>query len=323
MEIIRAAQQPDEFRILCSHTQADTPCLSIADLAEIEPKGPSERDYVEFCLQTARKHQVDVFVPGKMIRAIVQAKDRFAEIGTQVLSAADASTLKILEDKWTTNKTLPDGLVRLPETHRVNTLEQFDLAYQELKSRYPAVCFKPAQSVFGLGFRILTESGGQLKRLLSGDPLKIELNEARRLFSEESRFRDVLVMQFLSGTERSVDCLASHGQLVRCVIRRKPESSEAAQVIENHPEIESAVRGLTAHFRLNGVFNIQFRDFDGQPHFLEINPRMSGGIGMACLSGVALPYWALRLFLGTATANDIPWPEFGARVKDVPRPVRL
>ncbi len=258
-----------------------------------------------------------------MIREIVQARDRFEAIGTKILAAADAQTLKILENKWITNQRIPSEIARLPETRLVNTLEEFDAAFGELRSRYPVICFKPAQSVFGLGFRILTEKGGQLKRLLSGDPLKIELQEARRLFAEEARFRDLLVMQFLSGTERSVDCLGHNGELVQCVIRRKPDHSEAAQVIEDNPEVKDAVRRLTAHFGLTGMFNIQFRDYDGHPHFLEINPRMSGGIGMACLSGVAIPCWGLRLALGTASPSDVPSPGAGIRVKDVPRAVIL
>ncbi|MBL8820180.1 MAG: ATP-grasp domain-containing protein [Planctomyces sp.] len=323
VEIIRAAQQPGEFRILCSHTQPDAPALKIANAAEVEPRAIGERAYLEYCLEIAKRHRVDVFVPGKMIREIVQARGRFEAIGTKILAAADAQTLKMLENKWVTNQRIPGEVAKLPETRLVNTLEEFDSAFGELRIRYPVICFKPAQSVFGLGFRILTENGGQLKRLLAGDPLKIELQEARRLFAEEARFRDLLVMQFLTGTERSVDCLGQNGELVQCVIRRKPDYSEAAQVIEDNAEVKEAVRRLTAHFGLTGMFNIQFRDYDGHPHFLEINPRMSGGIGMACLSGVAIPYWGLRLALGTATPGDVPSPQVGIRVKDVPRAVVL
>jgi biotin carboxylase len=80
---------------------------------------------------------------------------------------------------------------------------------------------------------------------------------------------------------------------------------------------------LTAHFRLDALFNIQFRDSAGKAYLLEINPRMSGGLYCSCLSGVAFPYWAVRLALGTANPEDIPQPKVGFRVAQVNRAVRL
>lgn len=87
--------------------------------------------------------------------------------------------------------------------------------------------------------------------------------------------------------------------------------------------IEELARKLTRHFRLNGVFNIQFRDHDGMPFLLEINPRMSGGIHYACLSGVAFPYWAIRLALETAEPEDVPRPKTGIRVGQVNKAIVL
>lgn len=323
IEILRHEQRANELRILCSHTHADHPALRLADVSELEPKGLGESAYFAYCLEMIRRHNVGVFVPGKMTSSLSRERERFESAGTKLLVAADAPMLRLLKDKARTYAALRETSLRLPEYHRVSSLAEFDAAYAELRVRHSRVCFKPTQSVFGLGFRIVTEEGGALKRLLSGDPLGISLEETRRCFAESAQFRDVLVMQYLPGTERSVDCLAQSGELIRCVVRRKPEVSEGGQLLESNPEIEQAVRQLTSHLHLTGLFNVQFKDDGGQPYLLEINPRMSGGLPMACLSGLAFPLWAIRLLLGTAQPEDVPHPVCGVRVKEVGRAIRL
>jgi biotin carboxylase len=89
-------------------------------------------------------------------------------------------------------------------------------------------------------------------------------------------------------------------------VRRK---EEAGQVVERNLALVAVVRRLTARFRLNNLFNVQFRDADGLSYLLEVNPRMSGGLPFSCQSGLVLPYWALRLALGTCALSDIPEPQ--------------
>lgn len=323
LEMIRQEARPDEFRFLATHSHPDSPTFRFADLSQLEPSGLSDEDYLAWCRDTIQRFDVQVFVPGKLLARIARDRATFETSGVRLLTAADAVTLELLDSKFKTYRRLCDAGIALPDHRRVNTLAEFDTAYSELREHHATVCFKPSESMFGLGFRILTEEPGALKRLLNGDPLSIGLDEARRCFGEQARFRDVLVMQYLPGVERSVDCLAHGGELVRCVIRRKPEFAEGAQQIENHPEIERAVRHIVDRLELTGLFNIQFKDAGQVPYLLEINPRMSGGMPMACLSGVNLPLWGLRLLLGTATAADVPAVQFGRRVKDMSRAVLI
>jgi biotin carboxylase len=333
IETLRAARQNETFRILASHTNPDAPALRISDLKEVEPRGPSETSYLDFCEEIIRRHRVDVFIPGKMLRPIVRARQRLEAAGARLVYAAEAETLAVLENKARLYAAIPPGLVPVPEHRVVNDLAGFDAAYAWLRDNQHTVCFKPAVSMFGLGFHVVMQSGRAIDRLLGGNPIKIGLAETRRFFGEQPSFRDVMVMQYLPGPERSVDCLAQAGQLVCCVVRRKPMGSEGAQVLEENPAIEEWVRRLTSHFRLQGVFNVQFRDGPSSPqpgsspagssYLLEINPRMSGGLHYACLSGVAFPYWAVRLALETAQPEDVPRPRTGVRVGQVNKAIEL
>lgn len=323
IESLRAAAAPDEFRILCSHTNADFPAFRISDAFEVEPRGPKEAAYLDYCEDIIERHGVDVFMPGKMARQLALHRHRFESRGVKLVLAADADTLKLLENKARLYSAIPTGLAPVPDFRVVQSLAGFDDALAWLRGRRHTVCFKPAVSMFGLGFHVLTERGSALDRLINGDPVKIGLQETRWLLGQQEQFRDLLVMQYLPGPERSVDCLAQDGSLICCVIRRKPMGTESGQWLEENPAIDDVVRRLTRHLRLNGVFNIQFRDDGGVPYLLEINPRPSGGLHYACLSGVEFVYWAVRLALGTARPADVPRPRTGIRVGQVNKAIVL
>jgi biotin carboxylase len=158
--------------------------------------------------------------------------------------------------------------------------------------------------------------------MLNTSSRKIGLRQARASFAAGDKFRPLILMPYLPGPERSIDCLAHKGRLVCCAVRRKA-SAEGYQKLEDNPELTAAVRRLTAHFQLDSLYNVQFRDGEGKSFLLEINTRMSGGLYGSCLSGVAFPYWAVRLALGTAKPEDVPQPQVGFRIAQVNRAVRL
>jgi len=81
------------------------------------------------------------------------------------------------------------------------------------------------------------------------------------------------------------------------------------------------VARLTEHYRLNGLFNIQFKEGVNGPRLLEINPRPSGGFGMSCLSGANLAHIALQSIKGEAVQS--PDIRFGLKVTELNTPVVL
>src|SRR5262245_37433307 len=166
IESLRAAQADEAFRIVCSHTNADFPAFRLSDVVEVEPRGPSEAVYLDYCTEIVRRHGVEVFIPGKMARSMVRERRRFDGLGVKLIHAADADTLKLLENKARFYRAVPDGLAAVPDYRVVATLAHFEEAVSWLRSRNHTVCFKPAVSMFGLGFRVVTERGTALDRLL-------------------------------------------------------------------------------------------------------------------------------------------------------------
>lgn len=71
------------------------------------------------------------------------------------------------------------------------------------------------------------------------------------------------------------------------------------------------------------MFNVQFKLGRDGLRLLEINTRMSGGIGMACLSGVNLPYLALRSITHGLSDTDRVMPTKGIQVAMLEMPLVL
>jgi predicted ATP-grasp superfamily ATP-dependent carboligase len=136
----------------------------------------------------------------------------------------------------------------------------------------------------------------------------------RRGFGAMATFRTMLVMEYLDGHEFSVDCVGDNGRLVCAVPRKKPLLAGQGQLIDMRDDILESTRQLTTAYGLNGVFNVQFREGQNGLGLLEINPRMSGGIAMACLAGPNLPYLALAGFDRGFDSLPIPAIRSGIRV---------
>jgi hypothetical protein len=302
------------LRILASHVDALAPALGAADLALVEPGGiVGDADYLLWCLEVCSAYSVALFIPGRRARMLSAARDRFAALGTR-LQVFPPAILDLCEHKDALYRDLAATGIPVPEYRVVRDLAGFDRAYADLRTRYPSLCVKPTVGIYGAGFRILSETADDWDCLVGVDPNAIPLQSYRDALGRSTRRFEIMLMPFLPGTERSVDCLAVSGRLV-CAVSRVKRGRH--QVLENAGPAIDRSRQLTWRYGLDGIYNCQFKDRDGVPYLLEINPRMSGGLLYACQSGVALPYWNAMLALELAVPESVPVPRDGMLVAPV------
>lgn len=316
LRMIRSTDAGREFSLLVTSTNIHAAAGRQADRFEIEPTEFSENGYVAWCVNFCRTHDVDVFVPGKSATAIAKAHERFEAVGTRVLSAASASTLHLLHNKTAFYQNVHTEAAPAPDWHAVHNLLEFDAAYAAVKARDGVVCIKPAQSVYGIGFRKIVEDRSAFDLYIGGDFYKIDLASLRTMLAQREDLPELLVMEYLPGHEFSVDCLADQGALKVAVARRKPLHGETGQVIDPREDIQQACAQIVRQFSLNGFINIQFREGLRGLRVLEVNPRMSGGIGMACLSGINLPLLGLAGFVHGYDSIKFPRVRAGVRVAE-------
>lgn len=317
IKLIREADTEGRFTIVHSNANRHAPAARLAHEFHVEPTGLKGDAYVDWCLAFCRDHRIDVFVPGREATTLAAEHARFADVGTRMLSAAPPAQLKRIHDKadFYAATVLPDAPVAA--FRPFENLEQFDAAYAELRPQHAKLCIKPAHGIYGLGFAIVDEERSSAALLMKGVEYHIGYQDLRRGLADMDTFPTMLLMEFLDGPEYSVDCVGDHGRLVSAVVRRKLPQAGSGQLIDMRQDILDATARLCADYELNGVFNAQFREGGGRPRLLEINPRMSGGIGMACLAGPNLPYIALRGFADGYDGLDIPAPRHGMRVAEV------
>ncbi len=321
MQLIRQEDHAGRYHLIYS-----APAAGIASTAahRFEPEPAlSGSDYVDWCVEFCQRHDVGIFVPGWEASRISAATERFAAVGTRVMAVGSAEVLNLLRHKADFYATVDLPLAPPPETIPFTTLAAFDAGHALLRAKHPKLCVKPSKSVYGLGFAVLDEARSSAQILLAGDQYQIGLADLRTGLAPLEEFRTMLLMEYLDGREYSVDCVGDQGRVVCAVPRRKSSKPGAGQVIDPQPEILAAVAKLAVDYALNGMFNVQFREHAGRLRLLEINPRMSGGIGMACVAGPVLPYIALAGFDRGFDKVAIPPLRAGIRVAEWSHPVEL
>lgn len=325
INLIKQQDSAREFTLIASHTQPQARALLVADEAHVEPSGLTGAHYADWCLDFCRQQRVDVFVVGKDAQYLATQRERFEAQGTRMMLVGDSATLRLLDDKALFAEHLPADIAVLPETVSVTSAQAFDQAYHALRARHPRVCIKPAISVFGLGFRVIDEKHSCLHHILKGEEYIVGLDELKLAMSQQTEFRPLLVMEYLDGDEWSVDCVADNGRLWAAVQRKKSmhKGGVPSQLIDDNAQIAAMTERLAAHLQLSGQFNVQYRMGKNGIKLLEINARPSGGMAMACLAGVNLPYLALKGFVSGYDSLIWPQPRTGMAVGEVSVAIEL
>ncbi len=313
--IRQSLEQGEEMQIVCTHVNADAAVAEVADKFEIEPTG-SAAAYVEWALEFAKREKVDVLIPHSYTIALSAASDQFAAFGCRVIVAGDAATISLLKSKSELYDVVREAGslgIEIPPYTLAADLEQVMSALRAYKERFNTLCFKPVKGLGGHGFRIVSELGDKYPHAHNGDFKPLTMTDTEAYLFGESPLPEMMVMPYLNGPEYSVDCLAEEGVLVKAVTRVKfPGGIE--ELLDDCPDLIAQSAKLTELLGLTGLYNVQFLEADDGTRFLlEINARMAGGIHWGIFTGVLLPYWAIRLAAGTATAADIPEPKTGIR----------
>ena len=317
ISLIREADVEGRFHLIYSNANPHAAAARVAHEFHEEPSGLDTDAYIDWCLDFCRTQRVDIFVPGKASTALAGLHARFAAFGTRVLSAAAQDALELIHDKARFYAAADVPGAPVAQFRPFETLAQFDAGHAALRPHHAQLCVKPSNSVFGLGFAILDEKRSSAALLIAGAEYHIGLDDFRRGLGELGEFRTMLLMEYLDGHEYSVDCVGDAGRLVCAIARKKPMKAGQGQLIDMRADILDATARLTRTHQLNGVFNVQFREGAGELRLLEINPRMSGGIGMACVAGPNLPWIALKGFADGFDQVAVPAVRNGIRVAEL------
>ncbi|WP_144512266.1 ATP-grasp domain-containing protein [Bacillus sp. FJAT-22090] len=303
MDMIRNNPDQQQFVIYGTHPNPDTVYFKNCDISGPEPDICGE-EYIQFCLDYCIQNNIHIFVPRKENVLISQHLDKFEKIGVKVLVCPKSNLMRLMDDKAAFYRALENKeqeghiIVQVPAYQIVTTANSFKHAYEALSKENTTLCIKPIVGEGASGFRIIDDTVDTVPFLFStAASQRISYETVYKTLSSQEHFPELMVIEYLDGYEYSIDCLADSDGGLLAAIPRKKGQGRIQEIVYNEELIRIAEK-MAEHFKIPYVFNIQIRYKDGVPKLLEINPRMSGGLHISCLTDINIPYYAVKLLLG-------------------------
>lgn len=272
--------------LLVSHVRADSPVLSVADTAFLEP-ALTDRDWVDWALEVCRERRPDVLWVTREAEAAAEAVAEFRALGTRLLcppvEALRATRAK--SDVYRRAEGL--GLATPPWTVVVGPEQAAEVPL--------GWCVKPDTGQGAEGVFRLVPDWQDL-------PVWMELPRHRWLAHvARNPTAAWIALPWLPGPEHSVDLLMPVGV---GAVRTKDDSSRVQRAWHDD-ELLDASAALLADLDVRPLGNVQWREHEGERVLLEVNPRPSGGFYRSSQAlGVDLLAAALGLVPATGAHVD-------------------
>ncbi len=295
----------EDCRVIGSGRTETTVFREACDEWFVEPTDISDNDYADWCVEFAKAHSVDVFVPRRALVEIISRADKFEAIGTRLFADKNADLAVKLDDKIETYKLFEKSIPEIiPPVFKATNISEFKSACENIQSSWKRACYKLAIDEGASTFRVIDETIEDASALHRCAGSKITMAAALKVLSGYDFSIPILVMPYLYGYEISCDCLeTSKG---RIIIPRYKMGSRYSKIKPN-AEIIGFCNRIMDTIHLTMPMNIQFRCHEDTPYLLEINPRMSGGLQLSCKAAdVNIPAIALSELLGENAEFTIP-----------------
>lgn len=229
---------------VCVGSDIDDSCFgsALADDFAVMPRAsdPSLWQVIENILIDKN---IDIVIPSldETLLGWAERKNHFSALGVEVI-LSDPTSVAICQDKWLTYQFFADNGIPTPLT--------------SLSQQYPLV--KPRLGRGGVGVRV-TDKPTQMDGLVS--------------------------QELLAGIEYTVDVFCDRDSKPIYVVPRRrvnvKDGKSTAGVVECHDGIANWVRTICERLPFVGPINIQcFVLTDGTIKFVEINPRIAGGMAL-------------------------------------------
>ena len=306
IDCLRNNYEKRKIKIICTDI-IDQPLLTYkADGFYIVPKGNS-KNYIRSIKKICKKEKINVIIPGNAHEILAISKN-IKLFNSQKISAtvSNFEAVKVTMDKEKTFSKLKKIGINIPNYYKVKNYSEFLTSLKKLGYPKKDVCFKPSrysQSGGARGFRILRKKNTARKIILGSKPDSVEIDfETTKNMLKTKGSLELLVMEYLPGNEFSVYVFADRGKMVYCItnLRQKLNQYYSFEAkIVNNKKIEKTCKKIVDELKLDYNVNIQFKNSkNSQTKLIEINPRIGGTIVLPAISGINLPYFAVKQSLG-------------------------
>lgn len=234
--------------------------------------------YIAQMEEAVKREKVDFLIPltDVEVDVLCREKARFAQMGCTVCTPNGAVT-ELCRDKLTMARVLDArGVCRT-----IPTRSPYGWYPQE--SDFPLM-LKPQSGRSSQGQAVVRTMEAYLSALKARD--------------------DYIAQPFIEGSIFTVDVARdAHGN-VQCLCREELLRTgnglgTTVRILPGHA-LEGVCARIAEAANIVGVVNMEFIGRDGEYHFLEVNPRFSGGVGFSIAAGVDFAALEIAIFAGKA-----------------------
>ncbi len=266
----------------------------------------SSSSYLEEIKKIVNDNHIDLIIPQTTNETFFYAshKEVFEAIGVKVMVVGHQAAL-IANDKYLTFQTVARTSLPVARYYLVKNIEELQAAVKQLGFPAKKVVVKIPVSNGMRGFRILSEETLSLERFLHEKPAndQISFNDfVKMLEVTAAKMPPMLVMEYLPGSEYSVDIFRNRGETSVVIPRLREKIRSGISFIncmEHHKEIIRFSNLAAEAMGLFGVFGFQFKlDEAGVPKMLECNPRVQGTMAASFFAGANVIWYGVADTLG-------------------------
>lgn len=303
------------IRLIGADMNKDDTILQMFDDYYQVPRA-DDPNYLSSLLEICKKEKIDVLIPimSAELEVLSKNKDKFKEIGT-IVSISDYDKILIANNKLRLFEFMRENDIPCPIFCKVNSLEDVDKAIEQIG--YPLI-FKVTEGSGSRGTRIIDPSKSRYDILFHEKPSSYytALKDFKEILSE-GEIPEMLAMEYLPGTEYTVDLLAEKGR-IKYSMCRKGINVQTSIILDGEvvdkPDIINLCNAIAEKLELSGNIGFDVKErADGTPVIMECNPRATAGVSEFTASGVNLLYLCVKQWLN----EELPEvdPEYGVIMK--------
>ncbi len=233
-----------------------------------------EAGYVDTLLEICQRERVNLLIPlfEPEFLLLDERRQEFAAKGTFVL-LSDRKVIETCKDKLLTYQFFQANGVRMPLSWLPGG--------EPDEPEYP-LFVKPRSGMGSAGIQ------------------KIDNNQ--QLTNYLACSGDILVQQFIPGTEYTLDVLADLTGTVLSVVPRQRIEVRSGEVSKsrtvNRGDLIEQCRHIVEQLGAIGPVTVQCIDTGSEVYWIEINPRLGGGVPLAIEAGVDYPLLLAKMLAG-------------------------
>lgn len=308
-----------EIRIVGVDMNENAGARGMVDAFHTVPAAKAD-NFIECILEICMKEKVDLVEPivTRELMKFALSRERFEEKGIK-LAVMSPETLEIVNNKANLLTAVKEAGLPCPEFRVVHSVGELETACAELGYPEKAVCVKGAEGNGSRGVRIVDPNKSRFDLFFNSKPnsMYISYDELIRTLSEKPEIPEMLVMEYLPGTEYSVDFLAEEGKSIYAVARRGLSvltSNMMSLVIDDNRSVIETCSAVVEKLHMDGNFgfDLLYTANDEKPYVIEVNPRLTAGVVSCAAAGVNLPYLGIKRLLGENLPNLCP--AYGTRM---------